>query len=254
VSGVCEADPVMLRARPGLRFRLVATPLLLGLAFAGLSACTDDSKGGGGKDDATPAEVLAAAKKSLDDTSGVQISLSTKDLPSGVKGITSATGTGVHPSAFEGTFKLSVSGLPADADVIAVDGKTYAKNSLLLPDWTEIDPKDYGAPDPAKLMDADGGFSGLLGSATEVKAGDSVRGGEDNKEILTEYTGAISSDAVEALIPTAEGEFSFTYTISDDDELREAVLKGAFYGADEGDVTYTLTLDDYGTEKEITAP
>ena len=103
-------------------------------------------------------------------------------------------------------------------------------------------------------MDPDGGFSGLLASATEVEEGDSVRGGKDNKEVLTEYTGTISSDAVAALIPAAEGDFSFTYTISDDDELREAVIKGAFYGKDEGDVTYTLTLDDYGTEKEITAP
>ena len=180
--------------------------------------------------------------------------MSTDDLPNGVTGITSAEGTGVHPSAFEGTFKLSVSGLPADAEVIAVDGTTYAKNSLLLPDWTEIDPSDYGAPDPAKLMDPDGGFSGLLAAAEDVEAGDSVRGGEDNKEIFTEYTGTIASDAVEALIPTAEGDFDFTYTISDDDELREAVLKGAFYGEDEGEVTYTLNLDDYGTEKEITAP
>ena len=32
------------------------------------------------------------------------------------------------------------------------------------------------------------------------------------------------------------------------------MLKGAFYGEDEGEVTYTLNLDDYGTEKEITAP
>ena len=254
MSLVCKAEPVKLRARQGLRVRLVATPLLVGLTVAALSGCSDDSKDDGGKDGASPEEALAAAKKSLDDTAGVEISLSTKNLPSGVTGITSASGTGVHPSAFEGTFKLSVSGLPADAEVIAVDGKTYAKNSLLLPDWTEIDPSQYGAPDPAKLMDPDGGFSGLLASATEVEAGDSVRGGEDNKEILTEYTGTISSDAVEALIPTAEGDFSFTYTISDDDELREAVLKGAFYGADEGDVTYTLTLDDYGTEKEITAP
>jgi lipoprotein LprG len=238
------------------RVRLLAAPLVLGLALAGLSACNDDDKGGGGggDDKASPAEVLASAKKTLDETSGVKIGLSTKDLPDGVTGITAADGTGVHPSAFEGTFKLSVSGLPADADVIAVSGKTYAKNSLLLPDWTEIDPADYGAPDPAKLMDPDGGFSGLLASAKEVEAGDSVRGGENNKEILTEYTGTISSDAVEALIPAAEGDFSFTYTISDDDELREAVLKGAFYGKDKGDVTYTLTLDDYGTEKDISAP
>jgi lipoprotein LprG len=228
---------------------------VLGLVLGGLSACSGDDKDkDGGDDSASAEEALAAAKKTLDDTSGVTISMTTKDLPNGVTGITAADGTGVHPSAFEGTFKLSVSGLPADAEVIAVDGKTYAKNSLLLPDWTEIDPADYGAPDPAKLMDPDGGFSGLLASAEKVEAGDSVRGGESNKEILTEYTGTISSDAVEALIPAAEGDFSFTYTISDDDELREAVIKGAFYGEDEGDVTYTLTLDDYGTEKDITAP
>ena len=132
----------------------------------------------------------------------------------------------MHPSAFEGTFKLSVNGLPADADVIAVEGKTYAKNSLLLPDWTPIDPADYGAPDPAKLMDPDGGFSGLLAAAEDVKTGDSVRGGKDNKEILTEYTGTISSDAVSALIPAAEGDFSFTYTISDNDELRGGRAQG----------------------------
>jgi len=235
---------------PG-RLRLLAAPVVLGLALAGLSACSEDE--GGGSDD-NAEEALAAAKKSLDDTSGVKITMSTEDLPNGVTGITSAEGTGVHPSAFEGTFKLSVSGLPADAEVIAVDGTTYAKNSLLLPEWTEIDPSDYGAPDPAKLMDPDGGFSGLLAAAEDVETGDSVRGGEDNKEVFTEYTGTIASDAVEALVPTAEGDFDFTYTISDDDELREAVLKGAFYGEDEGEVTYTLNLDDYGTEKEITAP
>jgi lipoprotein LprG len=235
------------------RARLAAAPLVLGLALAGLSACGGDDKGDKG-DSAAAAKALAAAKKTLDDTSGVKVELGTKDLPGGVTGITSAEGTGVHPSAFEGTFKLSVNGLPADADVIAVEGKTYARNSLLLPDWTPIDPKDYGAPDPAKLMDPDGGFSGLLSAAEDVEAGDSVRGGDNNKEILTEYTGTISSKAVSALIPAAEGDFTFTYTISDDDELRQAVLKGAFYGKDHGDMTYTLTLDDYGTQKDITAP
>ena len=248
---MCKAEPVTLPTRGGLRH--LAALLVLGLALGGLAACTDDDQGGKG-DGEDAQEALEAAKTVLDETSGVTIALSTKDLPSGVTGITSAEGTGVHPSAFEGTFKLSVSGLPADADVIAVDGKTYAKNSLLLPDWTEIDPADYGAPDPAKLMDPDGGFSGLLAAAEDVKAGESVRGGKDNKEVLTAYTGTIASDAVAALIPAAEGDFSFTYTISDADELREAVIKGAFYGADEGDVTYTLTLDDYGIEKEITAP
>lgn len=241
-----------------MRVRRWAAPSLVGVvlvvALGGLTGCSDDAEPKGGGTDKDPTAVLAAAKTALDETSGVTISLSTKTLPKGVTGILSADGTGVHPSAFEGTFKLSVSGLPADAEVIAVDGTTYAKNSLLLPDWTEIDPADYGAPDPAKLMEPDGGFSGLLSSATDVKAGDSVRGGEDNKEILTEYTGTIPATTAQALIPAAEGDFSFTYTISDDDQLREAVLEGAFYGKDNGEVTYTLTLDDYGTEKDITAP
>lgn len=236
-----------------LRARLLAAPVVLAVALGVLTACSGDDSGGGGGG-RTPEQVLAAAKKTLDETTGVNVELVTKDLPGGVTGITSAEGTGVHPSAFQGTFKLSVNGLPADADVIAVNGTTYAKNSLLLPDWTQIDPATYGAPDPAKLMDPDGGFSGLLSAAEDVEKGDSVRGGKDNKEILTEYTGTISSDAVSALVPSAEGDFAFTYTISDNDELRQAVLKGAFYGKDHGDVTYTLTLDDYGTQKDIQAP
>jgi lipoprotein LprG len=228
----------------------VAVGVALGLGLLTLAGCSGDDQGGEGDAE----QALAAAKKTLDATSGVVVELQADDLPGGVTGITSAEGTGVHPSAFEGTFQLSVNGLPADADVIAVDGKTYAKNSLLLPEWTEIDPADYGAPDPARLMDPDGGFSGLLSAAKDVKTGKSVRGGQDNKEVLTEYTGTISADAVQALIPAAEGDFSFTYTISDDDELREAELEGAFYGKDHGDLTYTLTLDDYGTQKDIKAP
>jgi lipoprotein LprG len=234
--------------------RLLATLAGAALVLGGLGACSDDKKPG--EDDPTPEEVLASAKDTLDETSGVAITLSTDELPSGVTGVKSAEGVGVHPSAFEGSFDLSVSGLPATAEVIAVDGKTYAKNSLLLPDWTDItdDLDKFGAPDPANFMEAETGFSVLLADTSDVEQGDSVRGGEDNKEIFTEYEGMVPSDAVEALIPTAEGDFDVTYTISEDGELREAVIAGAFYGEDEDDVTYTLTLDDYGTEKEITAP
>ena len=197
-------------------------------------------------------EALAAAKKSLDETSGVNISLATEDLPNGVTGITSAEGTGVHPSAFEGTFKLSVSGLPADAEVIAVDGTTYAKNSLLLPHWTPIDPSDYGAPDPAKLMDPDDVLQGCSRPprtsrpATRCAAARTTR---RSSPIHRDHPlrGRGGPD------PDAEGDFDALHH-QRRRELREAVLTGAFYGEDEGEVTYTLTLDDYGTEKEITAP
>jgi lipoprotein LprG len=233
--------------------RASALALVAALVLA-TAGCTEDAKAGGGDgDEPTPEEVLALAETTLDETSGVKISLSTEAVPSGVTGIKSATGLGAHPAAFEGEFELSVNGLPATAEVIAVDGVTYAKNSLLLPDWTKIDPDDYGAPDPATLMAPDGGFSGLLAALTGVEKGDSVRGGEGNREILTEYTGTIPSTAVEALIPTASGDFEATLTISEDGELRRADLTGVFYD-DADELTYTLTLDDYGTEAEITAP
>lgn len=230
----------------------LSTLVIAGMLAVTGAACSDDEKKGG-DDEAGPEEVLELAKTTLDETSGVRISLETAEVPSGVTGIKSATGVGAHPAAFEGEFELSVNGLPATAEVIAVDGVTYAKNSLLLPDWTEIDPDDYGAPDPATLMEPDGGFSGLISALTDIEEGDSVRGGQDNREIFTEYTGTIPSSAVEALIPTAEGDFDAVLTISEDGELRRAELTGVFY-ADDGELTYTLELDDYGTAVEITAP
>ena len=233
--------------------RVSALLLVAALAVAGAGCSDDEKKGGGGDDDATPAEVLEQAQKALDETSGVTISLETDAVPSGVTGIKSATGVGAHPAAFEGEFELSVNGLPATAEVIALEGTTYAKNSLLLPEWTAIDPDTYGAPDPATLMEPGGGFSGLISAITGVEEGDSVRGGDNNREIFTEYSGTIPATAVEALIPTAKGDFDAVLTISDEGELRRAELTGVFY--EEADsLTYTLKLDDYGTKAEITAP
>lgn len=231
--------------------RLGALVLVAALAVAS-AGCSDEKEPGA--PGADPEKVIADAKTKLDETSGVKITLKTDDVPSGVKaGIKSAAGVGLHPSAFEGDFELIVSGFQAAAEVIAVDGVTYAKNTLLLPDWTEIDPLDYGAPDPATLMEPGDGFSGLLASFTEAEEGESVRGGEDNKEIFTEYTGKLPASAVEALIPTATGDFDAVLTVSDAGELRRAEITGVFYEGSDA-LTYTLTLDDYGTTQEIVAP
>ena len=54
--------------------------------------------------------------------------------------------------------------------------------------------------------------------------------------------------------PGSEGDFDVLYKINDDGELCAAELTGDFYGEKNGELTYTLTLDEYGTEKDITAP
>ena len=211
-----------------------------------LSGCSGDDEPA-----ASPTKTLAAAKRNLDSTSGVRIGLSTGKLPTGVSGLLTADGVGTHDPAFDGKIKISASGVTADATVVAVSGKVYAK----LPFTTRfapIDPGDYGAPDPADLMNTEGGLSSLLTSATGVKQGDEVREG---KTVLSSYTATVPGKAVAAVIPSASpaADFDATFTVTEADQLAKAVLQGPFYPKAK-DVTYTITFADYGTKKDIKAP
>ena len=230
-----------------------APAALLTLVLTALSvtatACSDDSTGGS---DASPEEALATAKQHLDDTSGVHLTLAPDDLPDGVTGVEAAEGVGTHAPAFDGSITVVLSGQAFEVPVVAVGGSVYVQLPLTT-GWQDIDPADYGAPDPAMLMSADRGFSSLLPATTDLEEGDSVRGGKDNSEVLTEYTGSVSDDVVKNVIPTASGDFDATYTIADDGELRSARLTGVFYEGTDS-MTYTVTFEDYGTEQDITAP
>ena len=231
--------------------RLAVGPAALLLAVA-LTGC-------GGGDDApaadapTPEEVLAQAKTALEETSGLSIDLSTPGLPDGVQGIASATGVITSAPAFDGTLDVVLSGTTFSVPVIAVDGTVYAQLPLTT-GWQDIDPEDYNAPDPAGLVTGETGFSGLLPATTDVVEGKSVRGGDNNEEILTSYTGTVPGVAMKKVIPSATGDsFDATYEVTDGGELREATFVGAFY-ADSGEMTYTVTFEGYGTQREIAAP
>lgn len=236
---MCKADAVRTRLSAAL-----AAGLLL------LTACSDDEPSGG--DGGDPQAALDEAKQTLDETSGVHLVLSTDDLPEGVTGAVGADGVGTHAPAFEGTISVVLGGQEFEVPVVAVDDTVYAQIPLTV-GWQDIDPAEYGAPDPAALMSPDTGFSNLLVETNDLEQGDSVRGGDDNSEVLTEYIGTVSGDVVSNIIPTASGDFDATYTITDDGELREATLTGVFYD-DADSMTYTVTFDDYGTEQDITAP
>ena len=229
-----------------LRLLTLVLAVVLG---GGLSACS--GSGSSGKPSATPSQRLATAKKQLDTTSGVRIGLSTPRLPSGVSGLLSATGTGTHAPAFDGTIKVSASGVTADAAVVAVGGTVYAKLPFTTK-FAQIDPADYNAPDPSRLLSKDGGISSLLTAATGVKQGKQVR---DGKVVLTSFTGRLPGTAVARVIPSASPSATFDarFTLDDGDTLSEAVLSGPFYPKAD-DVTYTITFSRYGTSKDITAP
>ena len=213
-----------------------------------LAACSDDGGGGSG---GPPEEVLAAAKQALDDTSGVTLSLRTEELPDDVDGVLEATGAATHAPAFDGELTVVVNGLNVDVALISVDGRVYAKVPFTT-GFSEVDPADYGAPDPAQLMDPGTGLSSWLTDATGLEEGDRVRDGE---LVLSSYAGSLPGEVVDASIPNAdiEADFPVTFKIDDDGRLRSVEISGPFYGS-KGTVDYTVDVDDYGTDKEITKP
>ncbi len=233
------------RPRSARAFRVALATLALSGPVL-VAGCSD-----GAEADSSPEQVLAAAKTALDETSGVRLRLEVGDLPQGVDGLLSADGTATHDPAFDGSIRVAVSGVTADAAVIAADGKVFA----ILPFTTkfaEIDPADYSAPDPAVLMSTEDGLSSLLTSAEEITAGDQVRDGAD---VLATYTGVLAGDRIVGIIPSADpqGEFDATFTVGAENRLTQVVLTGPFY-PDADAVTYTIDLADYGVEKDISAP
>ena len=111
----------MRAGRTGPRARRRAPVVALVAMLVPLTACSDDA--GGGSDE-TPEEVLAAAKQSLDETSGVTLSLATEELPKGVDGVLEATGVATRAPAFDGDLTVVVNGLDVDVPVVSVRGRS----------------------------------------------------------------------------------------------------------------------------------
>lgn len=222
--------------------------VVLTVALAGSFAACSDS--GGGSDDA-PEQVLAAAKKALDETSGVTLSLTAEELPEEVDGILEATGVATSAPAFSGDLRIVVNGLDVDVPVVSVDGKVYAKLPF-TDDFAELNPADYGAPDPANLVDPDVGLSTWLTGARDLEEGDRVR---DGATVLSSYDGTVPGEVVVETIPSADADADFpaTFQIDDDGRLRRVEISGPFYGS-KGPVDYTVSVDDYGTDPDIGKP
>lgn len=216
------------------------------------TACTTN-EGGSDAVERSPQQVLAAAQQKLDGTTGLRLTLGTKDLPEGVSGITEAKGVATRAPAFDGTLKVILGGSSVEVPVIAVGEKVFAQLPLTT-GWSAVDLADYGAPNPAAFLGAGTGFSSLLPLTTGLAKGASVRGGTDNAEVLTEYTGTVPGAAMKKVIPSAAGEsFAAVYSVTDTDELRQAAFTGVFYPQSAA-MTYTVVFDSYGTAREITAP
>jgi lipoprotein LprG len=232
--------------------RMTAAALAAVALSPALAACSAGDDPAPRAEEKAPDDVVAAAETHLTETSGVQLTLETEDLPDGIDGVVQADGVATNAPAFEGTLTVTLSGQEFDVPVIAVDGTVNVRIPL-TPGWQDVDPEEYGAPDPAGFLSRDAGFAAILDAATGLEKGDSVRGGAGNDEILTTYSGTVPGEVVDRVIPGATGDFDLSAQITDDEELREMSLTGVFYSGS-GANTYTVDFDDYGTTKDIQAP
>ena len=228
-----------------------AAALVLALTPA-LVGCSGSDDSGSKAEDQTPEQVLATAQQKLTETSGVQLSLTTDDLPDGINAIQKAVGVATDAPAFDGKLTVLLSGQAFEVPVIAVDDVVCAQIPL-TPGWSDVDPVDYGAPDPAGFLSPDDGFAAILGASTGLTKGTSIRGGANNDEILTTYSGSVAGDVVAKVIPGSSGDFELSAQITEDDELRQLALTGVFYKGATAN-TYTVGFDDYGTTKDVQAP
>jgi lipoprotein LprG len=216
--------------------------LLLGLT---VSAC----KGSDSGSSRSPEVRLAAAKKTFDTADYIGFTLATSQLPDGVQGLLSATGTGTHDPAFSGSVKVQTKVTDITAPLVAVNSAVYAKLPFL--GWNKINPSDYGAPDPANLMDPDLGVSSLFTATRSPKSGASQRNGD---QVLTTIDGTLPASAVKHVFPSSgSADFDVSYTLTADDSVNSAKITGPFYDGSD-DVTYTISFDLKADKVAIQAP
>lgn len=211
-----------------------------------LTGCSGD--GSSAADDETPEERLAGAKRNFDAADYIGFTLTAEELPADLEGLLSADGTGTHDPAFSGEVKVQT-GVDLTASLVAVDGTVYAE--LPFVGWSELDPAAYGAPNPAELMNREGGISSLFTATTDLEKGDSERSGD---QVLTTVSGTLPGEAVQDLFPSAgAADFTVNYTLTDDNDVSGATITGPFY-AGFGDQTYTIDLDLDAAPVDIQAP
>ncbi len=242
--------PARLRRR---RFTAAPALLLLSLLVGLAGGCTGSSGRSAPQDAPSAQEVVTQAALRLAQTSGLRIGLRTDDLPEGVSGLLEATGSASSAPAFDGVITVRVGSSSIEVPVVSVDGTVHARLPLTT-GWSQIDPADYGAPDPAAFLAAGTGFASLLEGSTAVSRGQSVRGGQDNSEVLTEYSASVPGTAMGKVIPGASGEsFAAVYSLTEAGELRYGDFTGVFY-PDTEPMTYSASFEDYGTDVQISAP
>ena len=217
---------------------------------AALTACSGGDKQSEVKK-LTVAEQLASAKAKADAATSMHLTLRSSGIPDTANGVLAADGSGTHAPAFKGTLDARIAGFSAKVEVVAIDKLLYLKLPFTT-EFTEADPNEYNAPNPALLFAKEGGVTSLMTATTNLVEGEATRSGAD---VLKTITGKLPGASIVKLLNFGDGAktFDVTYGITDPGgELRSVTLVGPFFK--NATSTYVLTLDKYGAPVEISKP
>lgn len=234
---------------PGTRALTIAVVIA-----AALTACSADKSVEAKK--LTAAEQLAAAKAKADAATSMHLTLRSSGIPDTANGVLAADGSGTHAPAFKGTLDARIAGFAAKVEVVAIDSLLYLKLPFTT-EFTEADPKEYNAPNPALLFAKEGGITSLMTATTNLVEGKATRSGAD---VLKTITGKLPGGNIVKLLNFGDPAktFDVTYGITEPGgELRSVTLVGPFFKSGTSTPvtsTYTVTLDKYGAPVEISKP
>lgn len=243
-------------SRPTRRHALLG---LGALALSSTAACSSgadsrESKGEKdkptGKKPATAMDRLRATKKVMDSSSGMHLVLTSKGVPESASGVTKGEGDGGPKPAFKGELTARVSGIQAKVPIVAIGDKVWAKLPI-WPSMRRMDPKEYGAPNPATLFSTKHGMSSLLPKTKKAKFGAERR---DGRDVVRVITGELAGKDVVGVLALGNPSLTYkaTYLITSKNELRSAAITGVFFN--DATTTYTLRLDDYGKKIDVEPP
>ena len=210
-----------------------------------LAACGSSSSG-------NPATLLAAAKQAIDAAPSAHFTLSSSNVPTGGTALIGGSGDLKRPNGFSGTLNVSVSGFNVNVPVVSVGGTFHARDPL-SGQWQTADPAAYGFADPGTLVDPQRGLSSLLTQCQQAAVQSDDR---YNGEQLHEVACMLPGHAVAALLTSADASKPVAATIGVDSgngQLRRVVLSGPFFSTTQLS-TFTLVIDNYGENVNITPP
>jgi len=226
---------------------VLALLVLALLAVPALTAC-----GGGADDGASAAELLADAKRTLDETDSLHFVLGSEGAPEVGTELVGGEGDIARPASFEGTLQVRAMGSTLDLAVVSVDGTVYAQLPFTS-GYSVVDPAQFGFGDPGALIDPDTGISQLLAEVEKAELGEERRvDGDVVREVTADLPGELVEQILTSEDPSRAVRARFSIAV-DSGELLRAELTGPFFSA-EDDATYTLELSDFGADVDITAP